>query len=135
MIASFLLVSTNAQSSMLEVEGDVAITDLVMHMEEGAKCCGASLQLNQFTLKLPLLIMEVIMTLILSVHDHISGYHLSHGLGAPCFSRVPNIAHRDLSTPQMPTPSPLYKSLGVRQTSHFFSSSATWMVFTSVNQL
>jgi hypothetical protein len=123
---------------MLEVEGDVAITDLVMHMEEGAKCCGASLQLNQFTLKLPLLVMEVIITLILSnnvVHDHISGYHLSHGLSAPCFSRVPNIAHRDLSRPQMPAPSPLYKSLDVRQTSHFFSSSATWMVFTSVNQL
>ena len=78
---------------ILKLNVSCRITQLLMKLGEPCKHCFSILRLNVFTLVVPPLVKEVVITLILYdhvVHDHSINHHLQHPLSAPYSSRVPN---------------------------------------------
>jgi hypothetical protein len=72
---------------------DVAIMQSFYDMHELFLRCYPWYWLSQLTLKIPALIIDIIIPLVLNdhiVHDHTSSHHISHHLRTPSSSRVPN---------------------------------------------
>jgi hypothetical protein len=78
---------------ILELNVSYLIMQFMMKLGEFCKRCRSMLIHHIFTLKLKPLVKYLVLTLTLYnhvVHDHTSSHYLSHLLGAPCSSRVPN---------------------------------------------